>query len=224
MREWIGQLPLFMRQLPVDKRGFPVPYFVAWQHGVPVFPAMDPKKFQIALKQKRCWVCGRKLFANKAFVIGPMCCVNRINSEPPSHVECAEFSAKNCPFLSRPMAKRTFEGDRSQVAGIMIDRNPGVCAVWITTTFKPFEAGNGTLFDLGPPKRLEFYAQGRIATDAEIRASVASGLPLLMKASQEDGDWAVAEFLQAVERFDHMLQFFGRQPLNITRDELEVAA
>jgi hypothetical protein len=224
MRQWVGGLPPQMQKLPVDHRGFPVPWFVAWDDGKPVFPAMDRNKFHLALRQSRCWVCGGKLHANKAFVLGPMCCVNRINSEPPSHVECAEFSAQNCPFLSRPMAKRTFEGDRKSVAGIMIDRNPGCCAVWVTTKFKPFDAGNGTLFELGPPKRLEFYAQGRIATDAEIRASVASGLPLLMKASQEDGDWAVAEFLQAVERFDHMLQFFGRGPLNITRDELEVAA
>ena len=214
-REWVGGLPAQMRQLPVDHRGFPVPYFVAWEDGKPVFPAMDRRKFQLALHQKRCWVCGGKLFANKAFVIGPMCCVNRINSEPPSHVECAEFSAKNCPFLSRPMAKRTFEGDRTQVAGIMIDRNPGVVAVWVTDRFKPFDAGNGTLFDLGPPKRLQFYALGRIATDAEIRQSVETGLPLLMDAARKDGDWALNELAVAIANFDRLLQAHGRKSMEL---------
>jgi hypothetical protein len=40
------------------------------------------------------------LFWRWSFVVGPMCGINRNSAEPPSHKECAQWSARNCPFLS----------------------------------------------------------------------------------------------------------------------------
>ena len=83
-----------MKDLPIDSRGYPVPWFVAWVDGIPEFRASDGEKFYLAIKKDLCWVCGNKLGAFKTFVSGPMCGINRNTAEPPCHLDCAEWSAK----------------------------------------------------------------------------------------------------------------------------------
>jgi hypothetical protein len=96
-----------MRHLPIDERGYPVPWFVAWlPDGKPEFRAMDRTKWFRAIREKLCWVCGGKLGVNVCFVAGPMCGINRTSSEPPSHLECARYSSRNCPFLNNPRMVR----------------------------------------------------------------------------------------------------------------------
>jgi hypothetical protein len=190
-------LPATMRKLPVDHRGFPVPWFVAWADGKPVFPAMDVAKFRRAAHGRLCWVCGGRLGRVGAFVIGPMCAVNRVSSEPPSHLECARFSARRCPFLSNPRMGRVpldhYGGSREDVAGIMIERNPGVTLVWQSLRWTIFDAGGGNpLFDIGRPHKVEYYREGRPATRAEVRESIATGLPALEAACRADPDPAAA--------------------------------
>jgi hypothetical protein len=50
-----------MSDLPVDERGFPVPWFVAWFDGKPEFRAMDGLKWIRAVREHLCWVCGGRL-------------------------------------------------------------------------------------------------------------------------------------------------------------------
>src|SRR6267154_1896953 len=97
---WNG--PKRSAELPRDERGYPVPWFVEWIDGKPDFRVMDSDKLVEAIKYKRCWVCGGPLGHYKVFTIGPMCMVNRTSAEPPSHRDCAEFSVRNCPFLTTP--------------------------------------------------------------------------------------------------------------------------
>lgn len=188
-------LPKAMQALPVDHRGFPVPWFVQWIDGEPVFPAMDGTKLVSAQRDGLCWVCGGKLPTARAYVIGPMCVINRISSEPASHLDCARFSARNCPFLANPRMKRVPHHklgaavDDLSSAGIMIERNPGACAVYITQrAAKPFRAGDGVLFELPKPSRVEWFAHGRSATRDEVLASINSGLPLLDEQCGRDVD------------------------------------
>ncbi len=190
-------MPARMRGLPVDHRQFPVPWFVAWRDGEPIFPAMDPRKLKMAWEQNRCWVCGGELGRIKAFVIGPMCAVNRVSSEPPSHLECARFSAMNCPFLSKPNMGRVphdhYGGDKDSPAGIMIDRNPGVTLVWQTLRAQVFNDGNGkALFDIGKPHHVDWFREGRAATRKEVWDSITTGLPFLVEACKQDEDPAAA--------------------------------
>src|SRR5713226_4149106 len=182
-------VPDRMKHLPLDERGNPVPWFVAWVDGKPEFRAMDGQKFKRAIREKRCWVCGLTLGVYKTFVAGPMCGINRTSSEPPSHLECARWSARNCPFLSNPqMVRREDEftvkcGGEDSVAGVGLTRNPGVTMLWTTRTYEVFpdprQKGSGYLLTMGEPESVEWYRCGKPATRAEVVESVESGLPAL---------------------------------------------
>lgn len=175
-------MPPRMRLLPIDNRGYPVPFFVAWQNGEPEFRAMDPQKFARAVREKKCWVCGEPLGRWLTFVVGPMCGINRTTAEPPSHDDCATWSVRNCPFLTRPHMVRREGGlpeDAGAPAGIMIPRNPGVTLLWVTRSYQLFKNDGGYLITIGEPHTVTWYREGRPASRADVAASVDSGLPLL---------------------------------------------
>jgi hypothetical protein len=196
IRPELPALPARIAALPVDARGYPVPWFVAWLDGKPEFRAMDPQKLRLAVRERRCWVCGETLDRVMTFVIGPMCTVNRVSAEPPSHRECAEFSARACPFLTRPHMVRREAGlpDGCQDApGLAIKRNPGVVCLWDTVKYTLLHELNGVLFRIGDPRRVSWYAEGREATREEVLASMESGLPALSNMAEAQGPHAVAE-------------------------------
>lgn len=189
-------MPYRIASLPADPvRGYPVPWFVAWVDGKPEFRMADGEKLRRAVREKLCWVCGEKLGRNMAFLVGPMCAVNRISAEPPSHRDCAEYAVKACPFLSKPQMDRR-ENDLPEggtCAGMMIRRNPGVSLIWMTREYTPIRDGNGFLFRIGEPDELTLWREARKATAEEIRQSFDSGLPTLQKAAEAEGALAVFE-------------------------------
>lgn len=196
LRSWLEPLTDRLAKLPIA-RGFPVPWFVAWIKGEPEFRAMDHDKFLKAVRKRLCWVCGQPLDHNATFVIGPMCAINRVSSEPPSHYECARWSARNCPFLtSRQLERRedeTTPGMQS-VGGMSIKRNPGVTLLWTTPSWKLFSDGRGgVLHKLGDPVATEWFSHGRTATREEVLESVRTGLPALEEPAKAEGPEAVAE-------------------------------
>lgn len=200
-------LPQRMRSLKRDDRGYPVPWFIAWRDGVPHFEAMDGQKLVRAINEKACWICGQPLGRFLAFVIGPMCAINRTISEPPSHRECAEFAARRCPFLARPKMGRIPErlhcDDAIEAAGVGLKRNPGVACVWITRSYRLMRVDNGSgiLFRLGEPEEILWYAEGRTATRAEVLASIESGLPLLREiAEKQDREEPGAGAIEALDQ------------------------
>jgi hypothetical protein len=156
LRPELTPLPPRMLHLPIDARGYVVPWFVAWVKGEPEFRAMDARKWEKAVKLKLCWVCGTSL-------------VNLTSSEPPSHLQCATWSAQNCPFLSRPHMVRR-ENDLPELkqdpAGIMIPRNPGVTAVYTVRGFRIFKDGLGNPLIRMPEEfvSIEWWSEGRKAT------------------------------------------------------------
>lgn len=194
-------IPDRILRLPVDGRGYPVPWFVQWIDGAPEFRAMDLSKWVNAVKSRLCWVCGDQLGRYLSFVLGPMCGVNRTSSEPPCHLDCADWSARACPFLSRPHMVRR-EDDRinhqtltEHAPGFAIPRNPGVALVWTTLSYRIYRAdagGAGYLIEIGEPVHVRWYAEGRKATRAEVEASVLGGLPKLDAMCDRDRDPAEA--------------------------------
>lgn len=207
MERELIDLPVEMKNLPRDKRGYPVPEFVAWYNNEPDFRAIKPGYLMLCVKNNLCWLCGCKLGNRKWFVAGPMCTVTRTVSEPPSHRLCAEFAVKNCPFLTRPMAKRNAddlpEGYKPP-PGIHLDRNPGCVAIWETrsyTVFKPQQGVPGFLFKMGDPEAVTYWREGRPATRDEVQESIGSGLPRLVNLAFEDGPEAVSELSEIVMDF-----------------------
>jgi hypothetical protein len=201
-------MPGRMDRLPRDHVGHPVPWFVAWIDGKPDFRVIRPGGIEIALRGKLCWTCGITFQRqeDRAFVIGPMCAVNRVSAEPASHLDCATFSAVNCPFLATPQMirrERHMPAGAKNPAGEMIRRNPGVALVWVAgyKSWSAFSDGNGgTLFNVGEPKRVRWYARGREATRAEVMESIDSGLPILREMAGKQGRAAVAELERMHER------------------------
>jgi hypothetical protein len=197
MRQNLTVPPKNITALPIDERGYPVPWFVAWtEDGKPEFRAMDPVKFVRAIKEKLCWVCGNRLGVYVTFVAGPMCGINRTSSEPPSHLECARWSAVNCPFLNNPRMVRREDDTLNRAnlednsAGFAISRNPGVSMLWTTRTFDVFrpDKTGGYLITMGTPEQIEWYAEGHIATRTEVEASIESGIHNLeVLAAREAG-------------------------------------
>lgn len=186
-----------MDSRPMDARGYRVPWFVAWLDGQADFRIVGPGKFKQAIQQDLCWACGGKLGAHKAFVIGPMCGINRTSAEPPCHLECAEYSATHCPFLINPAAVRREtkrpEGTKNP-AGIMIKRNLGVTLIWVTKSYELFRADGGYLIEIGEPKRLIWYAKGRPATREEVYESIESGCHVLREVAEKESKDALQEY------------------------------
>jgi hypothetical protein len=203
-------LPARMRSLKLTDKGVPIPWFVAYVNGKPEFRAMDNQKFISAIKQRLCWVCGERMGVWKVFVAGPMCGVNRTSSEPPSHSECALWSAQNCPFLSNPkMVRREDElinNDlmRDNVGGMGITRNPGVAMLWLTREYELFRTDTGPLIQMGEPDSVGWICEGRDATRAEVQASIDSGLPLLEAVAKTEKGGLEA-LHKAVARFEKWL-------------------
>lgn len=189
-------IPEGIARLPLDDRGYPVPWFVAWIDGKPDFRVADQKKQHLCIVKKLCWVCGDPLKESAAFVIGPMCVINRVSAEPPSHIECAHWSARACPFLTLPSAKRREVNLPDIVvnpAGTMIRRNPGCCVVWQSGDYSRKRANGGYLWDVGTPRVLTWYAEGQLATRGQVLESIESGLPILREMAASEGPVSVAE-------------------------------
>lgn len=189
VRDGLPPVPPRMLKLALDARGYPVPWFVKWFDGKPDFRVANYIKFKSAVSYGLCWCCGESLGKFKTFIIGPMCTVNRITSEPASHLDCAQFAVTACPFMLLPAAKRRARDlPAGTVAppGLHLDRNPGVTALWTTREYKMIPmTDNRRLISIGTPESVKWYARGIAATRAEVAASLDEGFPVLWGLARE---------------------------------------
>jgi hypothetical protein len=200
-------LPPRFLKLPLDHRGYPVPKFV-WHKpdGTYDFRVIEPGWPSKCMRNGLCWLCGEKLGKFMCFVIGPMCAINRNTAEPPCHRECAEFAVQACPFMRFPNRKRDEEalpedGVKAGGDAAMIMRNPGVTLLWITKSYRPYRAHDGsTLIEIGEPVDVAWWAHGRAATRDEVMASIDSGLPILRAMAEKEGKAAIADLEKVTER------------------------
>lgn len=183
--------------LPRNAVGYPVPWFVATVDGQPDFRVIGEGKMDGAITLRLCWVCGGSLInrtlgpaaTQYAYVSGPMCTVNRTSAEPPAHRACAIYAATACPFLTTPtMRRRSNNLPVTAIApdGVMISRNPGVTAVWVTNTWRMMDGFQ--LFAISEPVEVLWFAEGRSATRAEVLESIRTGMPLLADEARKDPD------------------------------------
>ena len=201
----ITQLPMPPRiaRLPRNKAGYPIPWFVDRTTGpadAPDFRIADQRKLYAAIRFRCCWMCGGSLrnqtlgvaATQYAYVIGPMCAVNRISAEPPSHRECAIYAPQGCPFLATPTMRRRpdLPDDTVRPDGEMLLRNPGVALVWITNTWRMVQGHE--LWDVQEPAQTLWFREGRPATRAEVLESIDSGMPILRERAEKEAEPAKA--------------------------------
>lgn len=201
-------MPPRIAKLQVSDNGFPVPKFVQWINGKPDFRVINRSFMANAIRLKLCWLCGEALGRYQALTLGPMCVCTRVTSEPPSHLECARFAVKACPFLTQPNRARNkhdLPDNAEDPAGLFLERNPGVTAIYVTESYKLFKAqretgDDGFLLQIGEPTSVEWWARGREATREEILHSIKTGIPALKQVAQMEGADAMIELNKRVER------------------------
>jgi len=212
-------VPVRMSKMPRDRRGFTVPFFVSWldangnlvdaPNGTPDFRVIDTRRFAECVNFAKCWLCGEKLGRYKAYVVGPMCAVNRTTSEPPCHRECAVYALQVCPFLAQPKMRRNEKNMPDGYiapAGEGLKRNPGMGVLWLQDCFaKRYDVeanrlqniNGGYLFQLQDPVEVQWWKDGRPATREEAEEALKHGAPAIREI-------AVAEGHGAIEAFDRM--------------------
>lgn len=166
LRPELTELPLRMRALPIDARGYPVPWFAGRTDGKP--------KWYRAIHQKACWICGQKLGAHLCFVIDVQDAFTRTVSEPPSHRQCAEWFIRN----------RENSTDEWPVR-----RPTGVFLVWMAKDFAVFESDAGrSVIHIGDAEDATWWMDGRHATLEEAEDCVEREFALLELAARDDKD------------------------------------
>lgn len=106
-RQGLPERPERIARLPLDARGYPIPFFVMNRDGVLDFRVVDHDKVVRAAEQNQCFICGDKLGRHKFFAAGPKSMVVMQSSHGPSHKECVEYALKACPFILYPAHRRT---------------------------------------------------------------------------------------------------------------------
>jgi hypothetical protein len=101
-KNWL--IPKRMRTLPRDKRGYPIPFIVMINKGVPLFTVNDFNLVHDCITKALCSVCGKRLTDDLWFVGGSRAFLSSSGAflDPPMHQECAEYSLRVCPFLAAP--------------------------------------------------------------------------------------------------------------------------
>lgn len=182
----LTELPLRMRSLARDESGLPIPWF-AWTSGQPW--RTDRGRWLQAVREQICWVCGQRLGEHTSFVLQPIEGVSRKASDPPSHKQCAQWRAQNCP-----------EGWRLP-ADDLVSAWPGVVLAYTAVRGEVRKDGRGGLYvDLGPASECTWWRYGREATREEVIDSVEPAfIDLERQASPEGWDGITSLYRRKAE-------------------------
>lgn len=103
-------IPPELSQLELDERGYPIPYFVGKINGKFNFKYQDRKKRDSCIQWRWCPICAKRLDKEFSYVItGPQGLKNKVVSDAPMHLVCAEFSLQACPHIHFEKAERKAE-------------------------------------------------------------------------------------------------------------------
>ena len=169
-------MPEHIRGLERDHRGYPIPWFVHRPaDGSIDFRVMDPNHMLLSVRNRLCWVCGKPHDEGVvAFIGGPLSTAQGIYADPPSHLDCAMFSVKVCPFLAIPTAKHreaNLPGHATVIPGV-ITQNPEVFGVLITDDYHFV----GVHIKANPPSAIHWYCGGKPASRVQVKAAIQAGL------------------------------------------------
>ncbi len=106
-------LPQQMAHLPLDPRGYPIPFIVLRDRaGRPHFTINDSAQVQQCVKFSLCGICGKPLGTASAkhpdkgpwLVAGPGSFYSQRGAflDPPMHRVCATYALQVCPYIANP--------------------------------------------------------------------------------------------------------------------------
>lgn len=187
-------MPERIARLPRDDAGRPIPWFTALIDNKPDLRVHDAAKFNRAVKEDRCWVCGQR-FSNaggrsRSFIVGPISVFTRIAAEPPSHRTCALYSLAACPFLATPGRRRRAARLPEEVGlpGGSLTENPGVVFVWMCRRFNVEWADDAPLCKMSYPSGgIYAYREGLPVLRTDLNAAVDAAEATVRTAAAESG-------------------------------------
>lgn len=173
MKAWLDlktvPLPLHMKKLPRDQRGYPVPYNVAvGTDGKPVFKVQDMLKVHNCIHQRRCALCGKPVRGLMAFVGGPLSIGNRLFADPGMHQDCATYALRVCPMLAAP--RWGYARHTRQVPGhienivseqVSTDR-PERYGLGLTSSYELVQVQGETYIHAAPFESVQWWKEGRV--------------------------------------------------------------
>lgn len=98
-------IPKRMENLPIDIRGFPIPYTVHIDPaGKTDFSKIDVEKHAKCIIDKTCTICGQSLGTDMWFVAGWKVALNPNGAfvDGALHKQCGVYALKVCPYLAVP--------------------------------------------------------------------------------------------------------------------------
>lgn len=165
------EIPEFLAHLPVEERGYPVPYFVPWVNGKPFFKAASEEKHLICYKNKLCGICGKKIKSGEfCFVGGPQALKNKCSSEAHTHFRCAKYALQVCPYLFHQKSDRKWDGDGHDLnKDVMILDKPEAMYIMVSNKVEWYNDGKHRLFRFRLIRAHEFkYIDKKLTETGEI--------------------------------------------------------
>lgn len=182
-------LPDYMRGLPVDDDGVPVPFVVAWIDGKADRSQPNTAAMTRCIQEDLCAICGEKLGRFKAFTLSHQQVLTGVASDPPGHLECVFYAAE-----------------------VLMSSAPIVVVVWSTEQSRLLLSGRRPLWEVGAPDRVGWFVGGRPAVREEIEAD--SGAALEAIRSQLDGSNREA-WQQLDDAHDALLALLDQLPTEV---------
>ncbi len=169
-------IPLRMRHLDLDHRGFPI-FYIAQRDpnsGRAMFAVNDSLKQRECAEKDLCEICGTKLFRGRWFIGGPLSAFHPKGAynDAAMHDECAHYSLNVCPWLAASNYERTIGEKQAEKLPGTLTHDPSdplfkyrpplfvaVMSIGHVNEMRP--AGLYVFKPNRPYRKVEFWVQGK---------------------------------------------------------------
>ena len=168
LRPGLPPVPPRMVALPIDDLGYPVPFGVDRAASTPTTRVMSRHAWAVCHNERRCYTCGQSLGRHVTFLIGPMVAVNRVVSEPPSHLDCATWNVSTMSAREGVQCLWTTRGTGSA------EHRRGYIV------FRDTAQGDAKI-EIAQPVTVSWWKGGEPASRNEVLDAIKEGMPALRK-------------------------------------------
>lgn len=164
-------LPDKMKDLPRDKRGYPVPFIILRDKNGYHFKINDSLRVQYCKAKGKCAICGN-ILGDDSYLIGGVASAFHKNGryiDTPVHKECGDYALRVCPFLAikhynsmMDVEKVMSKVEDESLIGVDYTVDPNRPAVYVMLKPKKIEfEHSGYIRAKRPFKEVIFYDGGK---------------------------------------------------------------